>query len=80
MALAAAYYGTKRYTEALAILDKVIARDEKNAGAYYSKGIVMNALKDKAGALSNMEKSCALGEITACAIVSTSQLKKNPRN
>ncbi len=73
LALASAYYGAKRYAEALAILDKVIAQDEKNATAYYSKAFVMNALKDKTGALSNMEKSCELGGMMACAIIHTRQ-------
>jgi tetratricopeptide (TPR) repeat protein len=69
-ALAGAYYGAKRYPEALAVLDKVIAQDAKNAQAYYSKGAVLNALGDKAGALRNLEKSCELGNSTACAIAS----------
>ena len=69
-ALAIAYYGAKRFTEALSVFDKVIAMDEKNARAYYNKAIVMKALNDKAGALGNMQKSCALSDTTACAIVS----------
>jgi tetratricopeptide (TPR) repeat protein len=77
MALADAYYGAKRYTEMLPVLDKVIALDNKNARAYYSKGVVLNALNDKTGALRNMQQSCVLGEMTACAIVSMGQSKKN---
>lgn len=73
MALAGAYHGAKRYPEALAVLDKVIALDEKNAQAYYSKGAVLNALGDKVGALRNLEKSCELGNSTACAIASFEQ-------
>jgi len=70
MALAVAYYGAKRYTEALAVFDKVIAMDAKNASAYYNKSIVLNVLNDKAGALGNMQKSCELGNVSACAIMS----------
>jgi tetratricopeptide (TPR) repeat protein len=72
-ALAGAYYGAKRYPEALTVLDKVIAQDAKNAQAYYSKGAALNALGDKAGALRNLEKSCELGNSTACAIASLEQ-------
>jgi tetratricopeptide (TPR) repeat protein len=73
MALAGAYHGAKRYPEALAVLDKVIAQDAKNAQAYYSKGTVLKALGDKAGALRSLEKSCELGNSTACAIASFEQ-------
>jgi tetratricopeptide (TPR) repeat protein len=67
MALAAAYFGAKHYDQALALMDKVIVRDGKNAKAYYNKGIVLRAMNDKAGAQKNWEKSCELGAVVACA-------------
>jgi tetratricopeptide (TPR) repeat protein len=69
-ALAGAYYGAKRYPEALLVVDKAIVQAPKDAQAYYNKGAVLNALGDKAGALRNLEKSCELGNSTACAIAS----------
>jgi tetratricopeptide (TPR) repeat protein len=72
-ALAGAYYGAKRYPEALLVVDKAIVQAPKDAQAYYNKGAVLNALGDKAGALRNLEKSCELGNSTACAIASLAQ-------
>jgi tetratricopeptide (TPR) repeat protein len=72
-ALAGAYYGAKRYPEALLVVDKAIVQAPKDAQAYYNKGAVLNALGDKAGALRNLEKSCELGNSTACAIASIAQ-------
>lgn len=76
MALATAYSDAKRYTEALTALDKAIGLDPKNAKAYYIKSVVMRRLSDKAGALSNLEKSCELGEKIACLIVQMNPNKK----
>lgn len=76
MALATAYYDAKRYTEALRALDKAIGLDPKNAKAYYIKSVVMMRLNDKTGALSNLEKSCELGETVACLIVKMNPGKK----
>lgn len=77
LALAIAYHGANRYPEALALMDKVIALDEKNAQAYFARGMVLKALNDKDGSLKDLQKSCELGNQMACAIVSFSQQKKN---
>ena len=76
MALATAYYGAKRYTEALSVIDKVIGLIPENASVYYSKALVLKSLKKDSEAINYMEKSCGLGNLTACAIVSISRLKK----
>lgn len=77
MALASAHFGAKHYSEALVIIDKLIAQNPNDASAYYSKAVVLKSLKDEAGALNYMGISCNLGNPTACAIVSMSQAKKN---
>lgn len=76
MALASAYYGAKRYKEALAELDRVIEQNAMNARWHYSRGAVLKAMGDQSGAMKEMVRSCELGESIACAIVSMSQLKK----
>lgn len=77
MGLAGAYYGAKRYAEALAVLDKLIEREPRNAKAYYNKGIILGMINDKAAGLENLKKSCELGGTIACATVYLEQLKKN---
>lgn len=77
MALSTAYYGAKRYNEALAVLETVIERDPGDARAYFNKGIVLRELHDMDGSLSNIQKSCELGAVIACATVSLGNLKKN---
>ncbi len=76
MALAFAYYGAKRYNEALAELDRVIELGATNARVHYSRGVVLKAMGDQSGAMKEMARSCELGESIACAIVSMSQSKK----
>lgn len=69
IALASAYTNLKRYPEALAEFNKVIAGSPKNASAYYGKSFVLKNLHDMAGAIQQMEKSCQLGLKQACIIV-----------
>jgi len=76
IALASAYYGAKRYDEALTVLDEVIAKDEKNAQAYYNKSMVMKGSGDKAGALLNLEKSCELGSEMGCMLMTFAKQQK----
>jgi tetratricopeptide (TPR) repeat protein len=76
IALASAYYGAKRYDEAQAVLDKVIAKDGKNDQAYYNKGMVLKAKGDKVGAFRNLETSCELGNQTACILVNFARHKE----
>lgn len=75
-ALASAYYGAKRYKEALAELDRVIELDAMNARLHYSRGVVLKAMGDQSGAMKEMARSCELGDPIACAIVSMSPSKK----
>jgi tetratricopeptide (TPR) repeat protein len=77
MALATAYYGAKRYAEALKVLDKLVEKDSKDAKAYYNKGIVLREMHDMAGFRSNLQKSCDLGAVIACATVNMGKPKKN---
>jgi tetratricopeptide (TPR) repeat protein len=73
IALASAYTNLKRYPEALAEFDKVIAGNPKNANAYYGKSFVLKNLHDMAGSTQQMEKSCQLGLKQACIIVAVRQ-------
>ena len=73
IALASAYTNLKRYPEALAEFDKVIAGNPKNASAYYGKSFVLKNLHDMAGSMQQMEKSCQLGLQQACIIVTLRQ-------
>ncbi|CAH1197966.1 TPR_REGION domain-containing protein [Candidatus Nitrotoga sp. BS] len=73
VALASVYSNSGRYLEALAEFDKAIAGNPKNASAYYGKSIVLKNLRDMAGSIQQMEKSCQLGLQQACIIVAVSQ-------
>jgi len=73
IALASAYSNSGRYPEALAEFDKVIAGNPKNASAYYGKSFVLKNLRDMAGSIQQMEKSCQLGLKQACIIVALNQ-------
>lgn len=83
MALAGAYANAGRNVEALATYDQAIAADPRNAEAYYGKALFLAKMRDNAGALANMQKSCDSGKNMACAMVSlraavnSSQLKKS---
>jgi tetratricopeptide (TPR) repeat protein len=77
MALATAYFGARRNSEALAIIDQVIEHFPKDAKAYYNKGIVLREMGDKDGALKNIQASCNLGAVIACATVNMGKLKQN---
>ena len=73
VALASVYSNSGRYLEALAEFDKAIAGNPKNASAHYGKSIVLKNLRDMAGSIQQMEKSCQLGLQQACIIVAVSQ-------
>jgi len=73
IALASVYSNSGRFLEALAEFDKVIAGNPKNASAYYGKSFVLKNLRDMAGSIQQMEKSCQLGLQQACFIVSLSK-------
>ncbi|MDX8398930.1 MAG: tetratricopeptide repeat protein [Gallionellaceae bacterium] len=77
MALSTAYFGAKRYSEALSILDKLIVQDAKNAELHFNKAVVLMKLKGKAASLSELELSCDLGKAVACGMLQFSHLKKN---
>lgn len=75
MALANAYSGAGRYPEALTALDTSIARDGKNAYAYFSRAMVRVKLDGKLAALPDLKTSCTLGYVVACGIVEMGQGK-----
>jgi len=77
IALASVYSNSGRFSEALAEFDKVIVGNPKNASAYYGKSFVLKNLRDMAGSIQQMEKSCQLGLQQACVIVAVSQQQKN---
>jgi tetratricopeptide (TPR) repeat protein len=76
VALASVYVNLKRYPEALAEFDKVIAGNPKNASAYYGKSVVLKNLHDMAGSMQQMEKSCQFGQKEACIIVALNRQNK----
>jgi tetratricopeptide (TPR) repeat protein len=76
VALASVYVNLKRYPEALAEFDKVIAGNPKNANAYYGKSVVLKNLHDMAGSMQQMEKSCQFGLKEACIIVALNRQNK----
>jgi len=73
IALASTYINLKRYPEALAEFDRVIAGNPKNASAYYGKSYVLKNLHNMVGSIQQMEKSCQLGLKQACIIVTLRQ-------
>lgn len=77
MALAGAYANAGRHQEALAEYDQAIAISPKDPDAYYEKALFLKKIRDNAGAMAHMQKSCDLGKGMACAMMSFSQPKKN---
>jgi len=77
MALSTAFYGAQRYKEALAILDKLIVQDAKNAELHFNKAMVLMKLNGKAASLGELQLSCDLGKVLACGMVQLSHLKEN---
>ena len=73
IALASAYSNLGQNLEALAEFDKAIAGNPKIASAYYGKSFVLKNLRDMAGSIQQMKKSCQLGLQQACVIVAVSQ-------
>jgi tetratricopeptide (TPR) repeat protein len=77
IALASAYYGAKRYDDALSALEQVIGKDAKNAQAHYSKSMVLRAMGDKVGGLQSLETSCRLGNEMGCMLINYAKQQKN---
>jgi tetratricopeptide (TPR) repeat protein len=77
IALASAFYGAKRYDDALSTLEQVIGKDAKNAQAHYSKSMVLRAMGDKVGALQSLETSCGLGNEMGCMLINYAKQQKN---
>lgn len=75
MALTAAYIDSGQFQNALEISNDMIAADPENANAYYAKATVLSKLRDKAGSMKQMEKSCELGMNLACLMVDASKPK-----
>ncbi|HUX91387.1 MAG TPA: tetratricopeptide repeat protein [Gallionellaceae bacterium] len=75
-ALGVAYLNTRRYQEALAQFDKVIALDPDFATAYYNKGVTLKRLQQHDLAMQNIAKSCELKYSIACLILNMNLLKK----
>lgn len=75
MALTAAYMDAGQLEHALSLSEQMIAADPKNAHAYYAKATVLSKLRDKAGSIKQMEKSCELGMNLACLMVTVSKPK-----
>ncbi len=80
LALASAYYGNKRYYDALAELDKVIVARPMNAKAHYNKGIVLKKMGDTKAGMSEIQKSCDLGAVVACATLVLGKPNKDVSN
>lgn len=76
MALAGAYANAGRNDEARIEYNKAIAADPKNAEFYYGKAFFLKKMRDDAGAMITMQKSCDLGKDMACAMVNLSKLRK----
>ncbi|MFA6013806.1 MAG: tetratricopeptide repeat protein [Gallionellaceae bacterium] len=76
MALAGAYANAGRNDEARIEYDKAIEADPQNAEFYYGKAFFLKKMRDDAGAMITMQKSCDLGKDMACAMVNLSKLRK----
>lgn len=77
MALAGAYANVGRHQEALVEYDQAIALNPKNPDFYYEKALFLKKMRDDAGAMVHMQKSCDLGKGMACAMVNFGKPKKN---
>lgn len=78
LALAAAYANAGRDQEARAEYDGAIAARPDDAETYYGKALFLKKMRDDAGSLAAMQKSCELGKSMACAMVNLSLPKKKP--
>lgn len=75
MALSSAYFGAGRYSDALAEVDRVIETDPDNPKAHYNKGVIYKKLGDTRAA-EEIQRSCDLGAVVACATVVFTNIKK----
>jgi tetratricopeptide (TPR) repeat protein len=73
LALSSAYYGAKKYQEALDELDKVIALEPENSKAHYNKGVLYKVMGNPKST-EEIQKSCDLGAVVACATMVFSKL------
>lgn len=67
--LGAAYFGAERYREASTTYDNAIRLNPRDAQAYFGKGLSLKRLHNETAALEQINFSCTLGNVMACAVV-----------
>ena len=75
-ALGIAYMNAKRNQDALAEFDAAIAINPDDASYYYAKGLSLKRLNQDDLAIRQIEKSCELKNMAACAIIKMNSGKK----
>jgi hypothetical protein len=66
-----AHFSLKQYEEAIKAFDQAIALNPAYAFAYFGKGMALKRLHSDVAAMEVMEKSCTLGNVSACLISSS---------